>query len=55
MCCCAGDQTETSIQNLTPASTYHLRVIAQNALGLGAPSEAIQALTDEEGKSYFPT
>ena len=45
-----GDQTEAEIKSLTPAAAYHLRVTAQNALGLGSPSEVIQATTDEEGQ-----
>lgn len=44
-----GDQTEGVIHELTPATAYHLRVTAQNTLGLGTPSEVIQAATDEEG------
>lgn len=45
-----GDQTEGIIRELTPATAYHLRVTAQNTLGLGTPSEVIQAATDEEGE-----
>lgn len=45
-----GDQTEGVIHELTPATAYHLRVTAQNTLGLGTPSEVIQAATDEEGE-----
>lgn len=45
-----GDQTTAIIKDLTPASAYHLRVTAQNTLGLGLPSEVIQATTEEEGE-----
>ncbi|XP_042239240.1 Down syndrome cell adhesion molecule-like protein Dscam2 isoform X3 [Homarus americanus] len=49
-----GDQTEGIIHDLTPATAYHLRVTAQNTLGLGTPSEVIQAATDEEEPSGPP-
>ncbi|XP_050698368.1 cell adhesion molecule Dscam2-like isoform X2 [Eriocheir sinensis] len=49
-----GDQTEGVIHELTPATAYHLRVTAQNTLGLGTPSEVIQAATDEEEPSGPP-
>ena len=47
-----GDQIAAVIEELDPASAYHLRVTAQNALGLGNPSEVIQATTEEEGLSF---
>ncbi|ROT63266.1 Down syndrome cell adhesion molecule-like protein [Penaeus vannamei] len=34
-----GEQTEGVIHELVPATAYHLRVTAQNSLGLGTPSE----------------
>ncbi|XP_066972085.1 cell adhesion molecule Dscam1 [Macrobrachium rosenbergii] len=49
-----GEQTEGIIRDLTPATAYHLRVTGQNSLGLGAPSEVIQAATDEEEPSGPP-
>ncbi|XP_076048641.1 Down syndrome cell adhesion molecule 4 isoform X2 [Oratosquilla oratoria] len=49
-----GEQSEGVITELSPASAYHLRVTAQNALGLGTPSEVIQATTEEEEPSGPP-
>ncbi|XP_069971593.1 cell adhesion molecule Dscam1 [Penaeus vannamei] len=49
-----GEQTEGVIHELVPATAYHLRVTAQNSLGLGTPSEVIQAATDEEEPSGPP-
>ncbi|CAL4068056.1 unnamed protein product [Meganyctiphanes norvegica] len=49
-----GDQTEGIVKELTPATAYHLRLVAQNSLGLGTPSEVIQAATEEEEPSGPP-
>ena len=50
-----GTQTTATIQNLNPASSYHLRIMAENRLGLSDPSEVIQVTTQEEGegKHFF--
>lgn len=45
-----GTQTTATIQNLNPASSYHLRIMAENRLGLSDPSEVIQVTTQEEGE-----
>lgn len=45
----AGTQTITTVKGLTPATSYHVRVIAENAMGLSEPSDEAQAFTQEEG------
>lgn len=45
----AGTQTVTIIEGLTPATSYHIRVLAENAIGLSEPSDEMQAITQEEG------
>jgi len=45
----SGTQTITIIEGLTPATSYHIRVIAENAIGASEPSEEAQAITQEEG------
>lgn len=45
----AGTQTVTTVEGLTPATSYHIRVIAENAMGFSEPSDEAQAFTQEEG------
>jgi hypothetical protein len=45
-----GTQTSATVQNLNPACSYHLRIMAENRLGLSDPSEVIQVTTQEEGE-----
>ncbi|XP_069681625.1 cell adhesion molecule Dscam1 isoform X3 [Periplaneta americana] len=49
-----GTQTTATVQNLKPASSYHLRIMAENRLGLSDPSEVIQVTTQEEVPSGAP-
>ncbi|XP_063226995.1 cell adhesion molecule Dscam2 [Bacillus rossius redtenbacheri] len=49
-----GAQTTATVQNLSPASSYHLRIMAENRLGLSEPSEALQVTTQEEVPSGAP-
>lgn len=44
-----GSVTSASVQNLQPATSYHLRIIAENRLGQSEPSQLIQVTTTEEG------
>lgn len=44
-----GSVTSASVQNLRPARPYHLRIIAENRLGMSEPSQVIQVTTLEEG------
>jgi hypothetical protein len=45
-----GTQTTATVKNLNPACSYHLRIMAENKLGLSDPSEVIQVTTQEEGE-----
>ncbi|GLH07043.1 Down syndrome cell adhesion molecule-like protein Dscam2 [Gryllus bimaculatus] len=49
-----GTQTTATVQNLNPASSYHLRIMAENRLGTSDPSEVIQVTTQEEVPSGSP-
>ncbi|KAJ0174157.1 hypothetical protein K1T71_010303 [Dendrolimus kikuchii] len=49
-----GSVTSTSVQNLQPATSYHLRIIAENRLGQSEPSQLIQVTTTEEVPSGPP-
>jgi hypothetical protein len=49
----AGTHTVTVIEGLTPATSYHIRVIAENAIGLSEPSDEMQAITQEEGMNFL--
>lgn len=42
-------KTSAVVDNLTPASTYHFRILTENSIGLSEPSEMIQITTQEEG------
>lgn len=50
-----GSTTMATIQNLLPANSYHIRIIAENILGKSEPSEVIQVTTQEEAPSGPPT
>lgn len=45
-----GSQTTATIPNLRPAQVYHLRILAENRLGLSEPSQTVQVNTQEEGE-----
>lgn len=49
----AGTQTVTVIEGLTPATSYHIRVVAENSIGLSEPSDEAQAITQEESNYLF--
>lgn len=42
-------KTTAVVENLTPASAYHFRILAENSIGLSEPSDVIQITTHEEG------
>lgn len=46
----SGSQVSATIPNLRPAQIYHVRILAENRLGLSEPSEIVQVSTLEEGK-----
>ena len=45
-----GHQTTSGIYNLRPATTYHMRVVAENSIGTSEPSDIVNIITAEEGK-----
>ncbi|KAJ8982888.1 hypothetical protein NQ317_004318 [Molorchus minor] len=49
-----GDQTEAGIFTLRPATTYHIRIIAENEIGISDPSETVTIITAEEVPSGPP-
>lgn len=44
-----GHQTMASVFNLNPATTYHMRVVAENEVGISDHSEPVTIVTAEEG------
>jgi hypothetical protein len=48
-----GTHTTATMANLSPATSYHFRIIAENKLGLGEPGEVIQVTTQEEGDLQY--
>ncbi|CAH1168788.1 unnamed protein product [Phyllotreta striolata] len=49
-----GSQTSTTLPNLHPAQAYHIRILAENRLGLSDPSQTVQVNTLEEVPSGAP-
>jgi len=47
-----GQQTEAGVFNLRPATTYHLRIVAENEIGISEPSDTVPIITAEEGKLH---
>ncbi|XP_042142402.1 Down syndrome cell adhesion molecule-like protein Dscam2 [Ixodes scapularis] len=43
------------VRNLNPVTTYNFRVLAENSLGHGNPSEVVSVITKEEAPSNPPT
>ncbi|XP_052126133.1 cell adhesion molecule Dscam2 isoform X2 [Frankliniella occidentalis] len=50
----SGSQASATLSGLSPATSYHVRILAENRLGLSEPSEAIQVTTQEESPSGAP-
>ncbi|XP_049823713.1 Down syndrome cell adhesion molecule-like protein Dscam2 isoform X9 [Aethina tumida] len=50
-----GDLTEAGINTLRPATTYHIRIIAENEIGKSDPSDTVTIITAEESPSGAPT
>lgn len=48
-----GSNTVAGVFNLRPATTYHLRIVAENEIGESEPSDTVTIITAEEG--YFLT
>ncbi|CAA9994319.1 unnamed protein product, partial [Nesidiocoris tenuis] len=49
-----GHQTMASVFNLNPATTYHMRVVAENEVGTSEHSEPVTIVTAEEAPSGPP-
>lgn len=49
-----GTQNTAVIDGLIPALTYHVRIMAQNGVGISLPSEVIQVATAEEAPEGTP-
>ncbi|KAL3211219.1 hypothetical protein MRX96_036588 [Rhipicephalus microplus] len=43
-----SDQSQVTVLDLQPLAEYNFRVLAQNAIGVGPPSEALTVVTDGE-------
>ena len=50
----SGDETIAGVFSLRPATSYHFRIVAQNAIGSSGPSETITVETSEEAPSGPP-
>ncbi|XP_066145682.1 cell adhesion molecule Dscam1 isoform X29 [Euwallacea fornicatus] len=50
-----GDQTEAGIFTLRPATTYHIRIVAENDIGSSDPSDTVTIITAEEVPGGPPT
>ncbi|XP_069678028.1 cell adhesion molecule Dscam1 isoform X19 [Periplaneta americana] len=46
-----GQQTVAGVFNLRPATTYHLRIVAENEIGASEPSDTVTIITAEEAPS----
>ncbi|XP_049833932.1 Down syndrome cell adhesion molecule-like protein Dscam2 isoform X19 [Schistocerca gregaria] len=49
-----GQQTVAGVFNLKPATTYHLRIVAENDIGTSDPSDTVTIITAEEVPSGPP-
>ena len=50
-----GSQTLAGVYNLRPATTYHLRLVAENEVGTSEASQSVTIITAEEAPSGPPT
>ncbi|KAH8272141.1 hypothetical protein KR018_002177, partial [Drosophila ironensis] len=49
-----GDRTSAHLGSLKPAQAYHVRIYAENTLGISAPSDTLSVVTDSEVPSGSP-
>lgn len=47
-------QNVAGVFNLRPATTYHLRIVAENEIGTSDPSDTVTIITAEEAPSGPP-
>ncbi|XP_047359386.1 Down syndrome cell adhesion molecule-like protein Dscam2 isoform X44 [Vespa velutina] len=50
-----SQQNVAGVFNLRPATTYHLRIVAENEIGTSDPSDTVTIITAEEAPSGPPT
>ena len=50
-----GSTTEAGVYSLHPATTYNLRIVAENELGTSKPSDTVTIITAEEAPSGPPS
>ncbi|XP_025834480.1 Down syndrome cell adhesion molecule-like protein Dscam2 isoform X42 [Agrilus planipennis] len=50
-----GEQTEAGVYTLKPATTYHIRIVAENEIGSSDPSDTVTIITAEESPGAPPT
>lgn len=50
-----GSNTVAGVFNLRPATTYHLRIVAENEIGESEPSDTVTIITAEEGERQINT
>lgn len=50
-----SQQNVAGVFNLRPATTYHLRIVAENEIGTSDPSDTVTIITAEEVPSGPPT
>ncbi|XP_058055436.1 cell adhesion molecule Dscam2 [Anopheles bellator] len=49
-----GDTNEAQVQKLSPATTYNIRIVAENEIGVSDPSDVVTIITAEEQPSGKP-
>jgi Down syndrome cell adhesion molecule-like protein 1 len=49
-----GDTTEAQVQKLAPATTYNIRIVAENDIGVSDSSDVVTIITAEEAPSGKP-
>ncbi|XP_024939103.1 Down syndrome cell adhesion molecule-like protein Dscam2 isoform X40 [Cephus cinctus] len=50
-----SQQNVAGVFNLRPATTYHLRIVAENEIGISEPSDTVTIITAEEAPSGPPS
>ncbi|XP_036142514.1 Down syndrome cell adhesion molecule-like protein Dscam2 isoform X21 [Monomorium pharaonis] len=50
-----SQQNVAGVFNLRPATTYHLRIVAENEIGISDPSDTVTIITAEEAPTGPPT
>ena len=48
-----GEQSVAGVFSLRPATTYNLRIMAENEVGISDPSDVVTIITAEEGMVFL--